>query len=329
MGLDPISVASIGQGVAGTAQAIFGAIQAKRAQDAIRELQKNAPDISVPTALRQLAGEPVAEEYIEAQEMGAQRRTSQSIDALSKGGSRTLAGALPTIAESERIGEMQRAGQYEQARNQAIGNLAMAEERAMRLRLEQYFRDLNAARGSLEAGQQNVGQGVGGVLSGASMFAGQLPQGGGFSEDYIMERLGGGAPQITAQMNPRQTPSGNLGGSFLQTNRPLAQSNFPAYPPASRQRTSPNQLTTDPITGLPNFKDGGIIKTKGVFSHRKNPKYLVDGKTGKVEAELTGNETIFNKDDSEKMEALSKKDKGRELSKFVRSRYKRFNAKRK
>lgn len=282
--MDPITIAAIGQGVLGTAQAIQGGIQARRAQQAIRELQKNAPDIAVPSALRQLAGEPIAEDYIEAQEMGAQRRTAQSIDALGKGGSRTLAGALPQVMEGERIGEQQRAGQYEQARKTALGNLANAEQRNMQLRLQQYFADLNAARGSLEAGQQNVAAGVGGLASGLSTGLGRQDFSGGdeLSQDYIFERMQG-APTVT-NMTPRATPT--------------------------------------------TFKDGGMLKTKGVFSHRKNPKYLVDGKSGEVEAELTGSETVFNEADSKKMESMANKGEGKKLAKFMKGKYKAFNSNR-
>ena len=281
--MDPITIAAIGQGVLGTAQSIQGGIQARRAQQAIRELQKNAPDISVPSALRQLAGEPIAEDYIEAQELGAQRRTAQSIDALGKGGSRTLAGALPQVMESERIGEQQRAGQYEQARLRAMGNLASAEERVQRERLRQYFADLNAARGSLEAGQQNVAAGVGGLASGLSMgLAAEFGGDDELSQDYIFERMQG-APTVT-NMTPRATPT--------------------------------------------TLKDGGMLKTKGVFSHRKNPKYLVDGKSGEVEAELTGSETVFNEADSKKMESMANKGEGKKLAKFMKGKYKAFNSNR-
>ena len=300
--MDPITIAAIGQGVLGTAQAIQGGIQARRAQQAIRELQKNAPDIVVPSALRQLAGEPIAEDYIEAQEMGAQRRTAQSIDALGKGGSRALAGALPQVMESERIGEQQRAGQYEQARKTALGNLANAEQRNMQLRLQQYFADLNAARGSLEAGQQNVAAGVGGLGSGLSAGLGRL----GSDEDGQND-----------QMNTLIELLKNQKKSTVST---------PSFDPPEMtpEQERDFNLENDPMT----YKDGGMLKTKGVFSHRKNPKYLVDGKSGKVEAELTGSETVFNEADSKKMESMANKGEGKKLAKFMKGKYKAFNSNR-
>lgn len=299
MALDSITIAAIGQGAMGIGQGIAGGIQASKAREVIRELQKNSPTIEVPSALRQLAGEPIAEDYIEAQEMGGQRRTAQSIDALGKGGSRTLAGALPQVMESERIGEQQRAGQYEQARKGVMGQLANAEERNQQLRLSQYFADLNAARSSLDAGQQNIMGGIGGVASGASMGLGQqYGQGGDEQMKTIIELL------KNQNNTPNQYTQEQLQGANLASNA-LGASNTLSF-----------------------FEKGGILKTKGVFSHRKNPKYLVDGESGEVEAELTGSETVFNEADSDKIEEMANKGEGKKLSKFVKGRYKSFNSKR-
>lgn len=282
---------SVGQSISGIGQAGFGLIQARRAKEAIQQLQQNAPTLEVPAALRQLAGEPIAEDYINAQELGAQRRTAQSVDALSKGGSRALVGALPQVLESERIGEQQRAGQYEQARLNAMGNLANAEQSVMQTRLRQYFEDLNAARGSLDAGIQNTFNGLSSVLGGGSQAASSIqPQnsssGQSIDFDYLNERFSGLQGSNNVQnMTPRPTPT--------------------------------------------SFEKGGMIKTKGAFSHRKNPKYLVDGNSGEVEAELTGGEVVFNPEDSDKMEDMANKGQAKKLAKFVKGRYKKFNSKRK
>ena len=264
--------AGVGQGVMGVGQAIYGMKQAKEARRAIKELQKNQPSIEVPPALRKLALEPIAEDYVNMQEIGAQRRTSQSIDALGKGGGRGL-GNVASVLENERVGEMQRAGEYGQARNKAMTNLARAEERTTQLRLRNYLNDLNAARGSLEAGEQNIFTGAGQAVRGAM----------GVSN----------ADEKT--LNKREV-----------------QEIIP---------TDPKGLNFD-------FENGGIMRTKGQFSHRKNPKFLVDGKSGKVEAELTGSETVFNEKDSKAMEKLANGD-AKQLQKFVKGKYKAFNTRRK
>jgi hypothetical protein len=89
----------------------------------ILPLEKQEPKRYIASAILERAKEPIAEEFMQAQEMGAQRRTSQGIGALSQGGSRAILGGLPQIADQERMGEMQRAGQYEQARQDALGTL--------------------------------------------------------------------------------------------------------------------------------------------------------------------------------------------------------------
>lgn len=249
-------IASGSQAALGVGQVIFGAQQRRAAKELIDELQRNNPALEIPTALRRRVSEPIAEEYMEAQEMGAQRRTAQSIDTLGKGGSRTL-GMIPNVLENERIGEQQRVGQYEQARVQALGQMANAEQNIQQMNFNKYLQDLQAARGSLESGQQNIFGGFGQIGRGFTSYADGL------------------------------TPE------------------------------------------IPKAEDGAVLKTKGVFSHRKNPKDLIDRNTGEVEAELTGDETVFNKHDSEKMEALANKGKDKELRKFVKGRYKKFRSKRK
>lgn len=242
--------ATIAQGFLGAGQAAFGFSQRAAAKRAIEELQKNQPSLQIPTALRRLVNEPISEEFVEVQEMGAQRRTAQNINTLGKLGSRGI-GAMGSTLENERIGEQQRAGQYEQARRGALGQMAGAEQNIQNMQFQNYLNDLNAARGSLEAGQQNIFGGFGQVARGASQFG----------ADYL--------------------------------------------------------------------KDGGVLKTKGVFSHRKNPKDLIDRNTGEVEAELTGSETVFNKSQSDKMEALANAGKDKELRKFVKNTFNKFKSKRK
>lgn len=277
--------ASIAQGALGAGQAAFGFSQRAAAKRMIEELQRNQPSLQIPTALRRLVNEPIAEEYMEAQEMGAQRRTAQNIDTLGKLGSRGI-GAMSSTLENERIGEQQRAGQYEQARRSALGQMAGAEQNIQNMQFQNYLNEINAARGALEAGQQNIFGGFGQVARGASQVG----------ADYL---------------------TGGVGGDIL------SQTTFGDIQQAPR------------VTGMQprgvnrSFEEGGALKTKGVFSHRKNPKDLIDRNTGEVEAELTGDETVFNKEQSDKMEALANAGKDKELRKFVKNTFKKFKSKRK
>lgn len=270
---------AIAQGALGLGQALFGGDQRRKAKDRIEELRKSAPQITIPTAIRKLADEPIAEEFMEAQELGGQRRTATAIDALGRGGSRSLA-LLPQVLESERIGEQQRAGQYEQARKGALSDLGAAQERVRDLKVGQYQNEMDAARQSLEAGQTNIFGGLGQIGRGAAYL----------DKDYISNLLG---------LSPDDE---------LMTREKEEIINLPAKPRP--------------------FKDGGVMKppmkTKGEFDHDTNKKALIDEETGEKEAELSGDEVVFNKDDHEQIEMLIKEGKADELLKFMKATFAKF-----
>lgn len=68
--------------------------------------------------------------------------------------------------------------------------------------------------------------------------------------------------------------------------------------------------------GVTNFEDGGGM-TNGEFSHERNPKAIIDEKTGEKEGELTGGELVFNVKQSDTIEELINSGKGDELVKFM------------
>lgn len=367
-------VPAIAQGAMGIGQAIFGFNQRKQAKDMLENLQRNQPNLQVPTALRRLVNEPIAEEYMQAQESGAQRRTAQAADTLGKLGSRGI-GALGNVLESERVGEQQRAGQYEQARRSALGQMAGAEQRIQDMQFNKYMQDVNAARGALEASQQNimggfgqVGRGVAESFNPANFLTPEKMKEmlmGAVTPDMLKTifggNMGGGqaqqqtAPSTTASTRPvlnipSTLPDGSempqeqgvplppMGGRTSQAPsvtttprgyQPMPQGGLPQYQPSFPQYYDPS--VAQAYGSLPpfGFKQGGVLKTKGVFSHRKNPKDLIDRNTGEVEAELTGNETVFNKEQSEKMERLAMQGKDKELRKYVKGVFKKFKSNRK
>tara|TARA_R110002167_G_scaffold89273_1_gene240832 strand:+ start:29613 stop:30593 length:981 start_codon:yes stop_codon:yes gene_type:complete len=81
-------------------------------------------------------------------------------------------------------------------------------------------------------------------------------------------------------------------------------------------------LDGDPDTpyekgGVINFEDGGGM-TNGEFSHDRNPKAIIDEKTGSKEGELTGGELVFNVEQSDTIEELINSGKGDDLVKFMK-----------
>ena len=160
MPIDPLSLGALIQGGVGLAKGITGGFQASRARKRLKELEKQEPKRYIASAILERAKEPIAEEFMQAQEMGAQRRTSQGIGALSQGGSRAILGGLPQIADQERMGEMQRAGQYEQARQDALGTLGAAQTNLIEANRRDWMNKVLAQTQQMSAGTQNMMTGL-------------------------------------------------------------------------------------------------------------------------------------------------------------------------
>ena len=158
--IDPLSLGALIQGGVGLAKGITGGFQASRARKRLKELEKQEPKRYIASAILERAKEPIAEEFMQAQEMGAQRRTSQGIGALSQGGSRAILGGLPQIADQERMGEMQRAGQYEQARQDALGTLGAAQTNLIEANRRDWMNKVLAQTQQMGAGTQNIMTGL-------------------------------------------------------------------------------------------------------------------------------------------------------------------------
>jgi len=158
--LDALTLGALIQGGVGLAKSITGGFQASRARKRLKELEKQEPKRYISSAILERAKEPIAEEFMEAQEMGAQRRTSQGIGALSQGGSRAILGGLPQIADQERMGEMQRAGQYEQARQDALGTLGAAQTNLIEANRRDWMNKVLAQTQQMGAGTQNIMTGL-------------------------------------------------------------------------------------------------------------------------------------------------------------------------
>lgn len=130
--------------------------QVRDARRALRELENQRPTIEVPAALRQVAQEPISEQIMDAQAEEQARRTAQSVGALQKAGARGILGGLGKTVDAERASERNRMAGYEQARRGAMSNLGNAQLDVQRRKLADYVQQMNAARGTLEAGQQNI-----------------------------------------------------------------------------------------------------------------------------------------------------------------------------
>lgn len=278
---------ALAQGALGLGQSIFGMFQRADAKKELRKLSQNEPKAFVPTALRKLANEPVAKEYMDSLETGQQRRTSQAISSLGKGGSRTMAGALPSVMDAERRGELERAGMYEQQRKGALSQLAQAEQNVQNLNTQRWLSKVGVAQGELGAGQQNIFRGL-------ESTAASLP--------YAYKAFGG---------NKTTQPTVGDIDLIKETEIPIKkQPQMKPFEDGGKVQTTEGAYSHEKNPLLLINKDGKLAKDKD---------------TGKA-IEVTGQETIIAPKDTKKIEALADKENG-ELSKFIKSLMKKFRNK--
>jgi len=278
---------AIAQAAVGLGSAIYGGVQARRANKELRRLNRERPAIEVPEAIRRLAAEPIAESYIRAQEMGAQRRTGQAVDAASRLGSRGTLGVLPSVLDNERIGEQQRFGQYEQARQQALGMLGNAELDVQNRENQRWLQQVAGSQAELNAGNQNIFGGLSGMGMGLGFLSGQM------KPDEVTPIS---SEQLNA-INKIKDFSRNMGNPFSNPIQPFGSPTFMQQQPTQQQGVFDN---TQPKRSL---ETGGFI-TEGEFSHKTNPIHMINDE-GKKVGEATGDEIIINPEQQEKIEKES------------------------
>jgi hypothetical protein len=206
-------------------------------------------------------------------------------EALSGAGGRALLGGIGAATQQAQR-QMQGVADIQQQRQtEALGQLASAKERTRNLQLESQSQLL----GMREARSQ------------ADIAGAQA------SRDAGIQNVAGGLGQIA---------SAGVYGSEMFGKKKDTDSSF--IPP-----TMPSKYTNrKPLTADLGFEKGGVMKTPGEFSHKKNPIDIM--KDGKKIAEATGGEYIFNpKQMSNIKKFVSSNDKNR-LHSYVRSLIKKF-----
>ncbi len=280
----------IAAGAAGLGQAIYGGVQAAKAGKELKRLQGQRPDLNLNV------GETPAEYYKafkEAYDQDIMNRQMESIrtglagttEALSGAGGRALLGGIGAATQQAQR-QMQGVADIQQQRQtEALGQLALAKERTRDLQLEAQSKIL----GMREARSQ------------ADIAGAQA------SRDAGIQNVAGGLGQIA---------SAGVYGSEMFGKKKDTDSSF--IPP-----TMPAKYTNrKPLTADLGFEKGGVMKTPGEFSHKKNPIDIM--KDGKKIAEATGGEYIFNpKQMSNIKKFVSSNDKNR-LHSYVRSLIKKF-----
>lgn len=262
---------------------ISGANQRKRARKELERLNEMRPTAVVPTAIQRLADEPIAEELMEAQRLGDQRRTSQSLSALSKGGARTLIGGTPALAEAERISELERMGNYEMARKQALSQLGDYQWAAD-------MENRNMWRDQVAGAQNELGAGNLNVMGSIDTALGSL---GGI--EALNYNPYGNPVNLSSSPNPDGFSVLDADIDWDELLRPVDDTDLPFT-----------------------AQQGGV--TPGEFSHNTNEITMMD-EDGDVVGYATGSETVLNKKQRQTMERLAKSGKEKELAAYIRNLY--------
>ncbi len=313
---------SIGTGIADYRA---GKDEAERRADEIQRLKATAPSLETPAAFRQAVKDAYDRSLLESQQREITRQLGTSVGALQQAGGRALLGGIGAATQQAALMGERAAQSQAQTQLGALSQLGQAELSTQRLRENRYQRELAQQREMRAQAEAGAGAGLGNIIGGALSFGTVgLGAAGALGGDIKKAMLGdftkgdgtGEEPTGADAFIPKVFPK-TLG---LKAN--LTQT--PAGAKALRDKMMAGELF---------FKEGGVTKTDGDFSHKTNPIDLVQN--GEKVGEATGGEYIFNPQQSRKMNELAKKateggsksqkaNAMQKLAKFVRTTLKRF-----
>ena len=301
-------LASIGTGISDYNR---GFEEAARRTKEIERLKATAPSLETPAAFRQAVKDAYDRSLLESQQREITRQLGTSVGALQQAGGRALLGGIGAATQqAARSGE--RAAQAQaQTQLRALSQLGQAELSTQRLRENRFQRELAQQRELRAQAEAGAGAGLGNIIGGA-LSAGTIGLGaaGALGGDIKKAMLGDFSK---TGKTDGAGGTGDEGGTYDFLEDKMA--------------------TEGERYGDVYAKEGGVTKTKGEFSHEKNPIDLVQD--GQKVGEATGGEYIFNPQQSRKMNELAKKateggsksqkaNAMQKLASFVRRTLKRF-----
>jgi hypothetical protein len=172
----PIPFAAIGAGIGalgGLTKMIGGARRKKKAERALRDLQRNRQDFTNITE-----GQRISMRGAEFAREGVARNAATSAEALRSGGVRGVVGGMQGVQEANNQYLQQEAAQLDQ-QQVALDRQRMQDEARIRSMEEQrQMQDEANAQAAINAGQQDFMSGMGDI-AGSAFGAGALMAGGG------------------------------------------------------------------------------------------------------------------------------------------------------
>lgn len=296
---------SIGTGIADYRA---GKREAERRAEEIQRLKATAPSLETPAAFRQAVKDAYDRSLLESQQREITRQLGTSVGALQQAGGRALLGGIGAATQQAALMGERAAQSQAQTQLGALSQLGQAELSTQRLRENRYQRELAQQRELRAQAEAGAGAGLGNIIGGALSFGTVgLGAAGALGGDIKKAMLG----DFSKTGKTDGADGAGEAGSEIFLRR---------------------DLSTELRKEL-GYQKGGVMKTDGEFSHKKNPIDLVQD--GEKVGEATGGEYIFNPQQSRKMNELAKKateggsksqkaNAMQKLAKFVRTTLKRF-----
>jgi len=305
--MDPITTALlVAQTAAGIGKSAYGAYQSsqgRKALDSAYQAPTGKPK-EYAEMLRQARESEVAQRRLDE----INRSMATSTAALQRAGARGVIGGIGAVTEAGATSKTKALTAQQQEIMRALEmNVQGAEsERSRQINLE--TRERQEAQAAISAGVQNVTSGLSDlVTAGTTAMEGRA--------DMKKPTPKGVIPEFKADPNVMKTISletptiGGLSAKKKKTTPVTEQTLSDIY---NQQDLAFQGLAANKR----GYRQGGVQKTPGAFSHSTNPIDIM--KDGAKIGEMTGGEYIFNPKQAKELKKLSKSG-GSQLHKFVSS----------
>ena len=283
----------------GAYSTISGIVEKAKAKRAMRDFDKSKMLTKGSTTLKQMLDQPISQKLIESQQDLSNVKSATALQSLSRMGGKGVLGGLSTILRSGQSRDLNIMAQQDAALKRAQSAKVSEEQSQAAERANLAKQEYAAMQEAAKAGKETIYQGLEGLSEGLTYGAGEDQPGAAKQDKYniTFNKKGG-----VIKGNKGFTLKGKKGVIF----------------PGKKGMVTP---------------EGEAKLTKGPFSHKKNPIDIVKKgeeknmdvvQKGEKVGEMTGGETVINKEDTKTiLEFLMSGDKDN-LAAHMMKLYKRF-----
>lgn len=301
----------IAQGVAGLGKAGYGAWQKRQGKKALSSAFE-APTGS-PSEYADLIQQARASEISKRRLDEINKTMATSTAALQQAGSRGVIGGIGAVTAAGAGAKTQALSQQQSEILQALGRATIGAEYQRERDIARQTREEDLAIAAIQAGQENIIAGAGDVMQ-AGLRYGQAQEYGLI--DPKANKAQTRAQRMTAEAQKDMFQQLTAGPKAVKSpmESALSKDQFKTLAEGFSGELSLQDL--EQLQDIEEFKNGGVKKTPGKFSHKSNPIDIM--KDGAKIGEMTGGEYIFNPSQAKSLQKLAKSGNS-DLHKFVRS----------